>query len=68
MERLNKFDAWLMNHKPNARLSGASRLLTEFWFFGLKKLEPVYLRDYFLLRCFRYQKRDYGAYLVMIFC
>ncbi len=37
MERLNKFDAWLMNHKPNARLSGASRLLTEFWFFGLKE-------------------------------
>ncbi|MEE3701102.1 DUF817 domain-containing protein [Mannheimia haemolytica] len=56
MERLNKFDAWLMNHKPNARLSGASRLLTEFWFFGLKEARACLFAGLFFIAMFSVPK------------
>lgn len=56
MERLNKFDAWLMNHKPNARLSRASRLLTEFWFFGLKEARACLFAGLFFIAMFSVPK------------
>ncbi|HHW7569690.1 TPA: DUF817 domain-containing protein [Mannheimia haemolytica] len=56
MERLNKFDAWLMNHKPNARLSGIRRFLTEFWFFGLKEARACLFAGLFFIAMFAVPK------------
>lgn len=56
MERLNKFDAWLMNHKPNVRLSGIRRFLTEFWFFGLKEARACLFAGLFFIAMFSVPK------------
>lgn len=34
---LNRLDDWLMHRPPDPELKGFRRLMTEFWFFGLKE-------------------------------
>lgn len=49
---LNQFDQWLMVHKPNAKLKGLKRFITEFVFFGLKEARACLFAGIFFVAMF----------------
>lgn len=53
---LNKFDHWLIYHKPNPDLKGIKRFWVEFLFFGLKNARACLFAGLFFIAMFAVPK------------